>query len=107
MFVEVVRPIVDLISSLLRPMLLLVGAAGSVYCIFLGVKFAKAEEPQEQQKAKGALKNAIIGFVLIFVLMVALNLLMPRMIEWVNTSSTNAVTSGNIIAPTPTPTPRS
>ena len=46
-------------------------------------KFAKAEEPQDREKAKGALKNAIIGFVLIFVLILALKLLMPIMKQWV------------------------
>ncbi len=50
----------------------------------LGIKFAKAEEPQEHEKAKKSLKNAIIGFVLIFVLILVLNLLMPVMIDWVN-----------------------
>ena len=87
MFSQVVAPIVSLLNSLMGPLLALVGAAGALYCVVLGVKFAKAEEPQEQQKAKGALKNAIIGFVLIFVLILALNLLMPQMINWVNTQT--------------------
>ena len=85
MFADVVAPIVSLLNSLMGPMLALVGALGALYCVVLGVKFAKAEEPQEREKAKGALKNAIIGFVLIFVLILALNLLMPEMIKWVNT----------------------
>ena len=85
MFADVVKPIVSLLNSLMGPMLALVGALGALYCVVLGVKFAKAEEPQEREKAKGALKNAIIGFVLIFVLILALNLLMPEMIKWVNT----------------------
>ena len=84
MFAQVVAPIVSLLNSLMGPLLALVGAAGALYCVVLGVKFAKAEEPQEQQKAKGALKNAIIGFVLIFVLILALNILMPEMVKWVN-----------------------
>ena len=92
MFAEVVAPIVSLLNSLMGPLLALVGAAGALYCVVLGVKFARAEEPQEQQKAKGALKNAIIGFVLIFVLILALNLLMPAMINWVNQQ-----TGGNTI----------
>ena len=84
MFAQVVAPIVSLLNSLMAPLLALVGAAGALYCIVLGVKFAKAEEPQDREKAKGALKNAIIGFVLIFVLILALNILMPQMINWVN-----------------------
>ena len=84
MFNSVVAPIVELLNNILTPMLLIVGAAGSLYCVILGVKYAKAEEPQDREKAKGALKNAIIGFVLIFVLILALKLLMPILINWVN-----------------------
>ena len=87
MFDAVMAPVIGLIQSLMGPLLGLVGAVGSLYCIVLGVKFAKAEEPQEREKAKGALKNAILGFVLIFVLMLGLNILMPRMINWVAKNS--------------------
>lgn len=82
-FDGVVNPVVNLLNSLLTPLLAIVGAAGSLYCVFLGVKFAKAEEPQDREKAKTQLKNAIIGFVLIFVLMLALKVLMPSMSQWV------------------------
>lgn len=84
---EVVRPIITLLNQLAGPLLGLVGAVGSLYCILLGVKFAKAEEPQEREKAKSHLKNAIIGFVLIFALMIALNVGMGLMIDWVNESA--------------------
>ena len=83
MFNDVASPIIGLINSLLGPLLGIVGAAGAIYCVILGVKFAKAEEPQDREKAKGALKNAIIGFVLIFVLILALKLLMPELQLWV------------------------
>ena len=89
MFESVVTPIVSLLNSILTPMLLIVFAAGSLYCVVLGVKYAKAEEPQDREKAKGALKNAIIGFVLIFVLILALNLLKKPMVEWVNNNGGN------------------
>ena len=82
MFEDVASPIVQLIYSILGPLLAIVGAAGTIYCVVLGVKYAKAEEPQDREKAKGALKNAIIGFLLIFVLIVALRLLMPIMKRW-------------------------
>ena len=87
MFASVVAPIVSLLNSLMGPLLAIVGAVGALYCVILGVKYAKADEPQEREKAKGALKNAIIGFVLIFVLILALNLLMPIMIDWVNANA--------------------
>lgn len=83
----VVNPIISLLNSLLGPLLGLVGAIGSLYCVLLGVKFAKAEEPQEREKAKSHLKNAIIGFVLIFVLIVALKLGMAAMIDWLRSQN--------------------
>lgn len=81
---EVVSPIVDFLNDLMGPLLAIVGAIGALYCVILGVKFAKAEEPQARETAKTHLKNAIIGFVLIFILILALNLLMPVMSKWVN-----------------------
>ena len=83
----VVNPIISLLNSLLGPILGLVGAIGTLYCVLLGVKFAKAEEPQEREKAKAHLKNAIIGFVLIFVLIVALKLGMAAMIDWLKSQN--------------------
>ncbi len=83
-FKGVAAPIVALLNEMMTPLLAVVGAAGSLYCVVLGVKFAKAGEPQEREKAKTALKNAIIGFILIFVLILALNIMMPNMVQWVN-----------------------
>ena len=83
-----VKPIVALINSMMGPALALVGAIGSLYCVLLGVKFAKAEEPQDREKAKAHLRNAIIGFVLIFVLILALNLSINPLITWVEENTT-------------------
>ena len=87
-FEKMSKPIVDLLNSALPPLIAIVGAIGVIYCVFLGLKLAKAEEPQEREKAKGHLKNAIIGFVLIFVLMVALNVGIGPLSDWV-TNNTN------------------
>ena len=87
-FTAIVEPIVDLLETLLRPLMAVVGTVGSIYCILLGVKYIKAEEPQDREKAKQHLKSAIIGFILIFVLIVVLNLLMGPMMTWVENSTT-------------------
>ncbi len=96
-FNKVADPVVNLINSLLYPILAIVGAGGTIYCVSLGVKYAKAEEPQEREKAKTHLKNAIIGFALIFILIVALKILMPQLIEWMEetgaSSSSTAASS--------------
>ena len=82
MFQEIANPIINLLAQIITPLLGIVGAAGAIYCVILGVKFAKAEEPQDREKAKGALKNALIGFILIFVLLLALKILMPQLTNW-------------------------
>ena len=92
-FSSVVAPIVDLLNSMIAPMLLVVGAVGALYCILLGVKYARAEEPQDREKAKAHLKGAIIGFVLIFILIEALNLLLPVLNNWASQYYTTTLTT--------------
>lgn len=86
---NVTKPIMDLINSLLTPALLLTGSIGAIYCVIVGVKFAKADEQQEREKAKAGLKNAGIGFGLIFVLIAALKLGMQPLIDWVQSFNSN------------------
>ena len=83
-FEKVAEPIVKLLNLAVTTALAIVGALGAIYCIFLGAKLAKAEEPQDREKAKNSLKNAIIGFVLIFVLIVVLKIGMDSMQVWMS-----------------------
>ena len=92
-FTPVTTPIVGLINSLVNPLLLLVGAGGTIFCILLGVKFATAEEPQEKEKRKQSLKTAIIGFFLIFILVVALKLSINPLTTWMQNSTKGANTT--------------
>lgn len=85
-FETVSTPVISLLDMALTPALGIVGALGAIYCIILGAKLAKAEEPQDREKAKNSLKNAIIGFVLIFVLIVVLKLGMGAMQTWMQSS---------------------
>lgn len=88
-FEEAAEPVITLLNMALTPALAIVGALGAIYCILLGAKLAKAEEPQDREKAKNSLKNALIGFVLIFVLIVVLKIGMGAMQSWME----NAVKS--------------
>lgn len=69
---NIVQPLIDVCENVLPVLIAVIGAVGAIWCIILGVKYARAEDPQEHEKAKNGLKNAIIGFVLIFVLLIAL-----------------------------------
>ena len=92
-FETMTNPIVDLLNMVLGPALAIVGALGAIFCIILGVKYAKAEEPQDREKAKHSLKNAIIGFVLIFVLLVGLRIGLPAMTNWYENTASSASSS--------------
>ncbi len=96
-FMDIAQPIIDLLNMIIVPALLIVGALGSVFCIVLGVKYAKAEEPQDREKAKHSLKNAIIGFLIIFVLLVGINIALPAMTEWYTDTTGQSTTSDGIL----------
>ena len=80
----IIQPVLDICNSLVPIMLLIVGSVGALWCILLGVKYAKADDPQEHEKAKKGLVNAIIGFVLIFVLLIMLNIGTSVLTDWWN-----------------------
>lgn len=84
---KVTKPVINLMNSILNVLIPLVAAAGAIFCISLGIKYARAEEPQDREKAKSHLKNAIIGFILIFVLIVVLRLSTPALSKWMNNNS--------------------
>ena len=79
---SIIQPILDLCNTLVPILLAVVGAVGALWCILLGVKYAKADDPQEHEKAKKGLINAIVGFVLIFVLLIMLNIGTNVLKEW-------------------------
>ena len=79
---SIIQPVLDICNSLVPIMLLVVGSIGALWCILLGVKYAKADDPQEHEKAKKGLVNAIVGFVLIFILLIMLNIGTDVLIEW-------------------------
>ena len=88
---RLINPIIKLVNVFLPSLLTLVGTLGMVYCVILDIKYAKADDPQEHEKAKNGLKNAIIGFVLIFVLLVALQIGVNVMQNWWSTYPYDAI----------------
>lgn len=84
-FSPVIDPVLSVLDAILWPAIALVGAIGMIYCIVLGIKFAKSDEAGSREQAKKDLIGAIIGFSSIFVLMLALNILLPILQDWVTT----------------------
>ena len=82
-FNPIIQPVLDVLNAVLWPAIAIVGSVGSIYCVFLGLKIAKSDEQNSREKAKKDLIGAIIGFALIFVLIVALKIAMPILQDWV------------------------
>ncbi len=79
---KIISPILEVCKILVPALLAVVGAVGAIYCILLGVKYARASEPQEHENAKKALQHAIVGFVLIFVLLIMLQVGISIFTDW-------------------------
>jgi hypothetical protein len=82
-FNPVIQPVLEILNAILWPAIAVTGSAGAIYCVFLGIKIAKSDEQNSREKAKKDLLGAVIGFALIFVLIVALKIAMPILQDWV------------------------
>ncbi len=81
-FYNLILPILNLVNGYTGTLLLIVSSLGAIQCIFLGVRFAKAESAEELEQAKKNIRDFIIGFLLIFVLIVAMRAGMPGLCKW-------------------------
>ena len=81
---EITAPILGLLKNILNILIPIYTSGGAIFCVFLGVQYAKAEEPQEREKAKQHMKNAIIGFFLIFILIIVLDVGTNIFVQWMN-----------------------
>ena len=90
---RVFKPVVDILDAMLVPILILVGTAGSIYAIVLGVNFSKAESADKREEAKKRMINAIIGLVVTVLLLILLKLFTANaqaIADWINSFSTPA-----------------
>ena len=90
---RVFAPVVDILDAMLVPILILVGTAGSIYAIVLGVNFSKAESADKREEAKKRMINAIIGLVVTVLLLILLKLFTANaqaIADWINSFSTPA-----------------
>lgn len=86
-FNTILGPIVDILDAMLVPILIIIGTAGSIYAIILGVNFAKAESADKREEAKKRMINAIIGLVVTIVLLILLKIFTANaqtIANWIN-----------------------
>lgn len=68
--------------------LILVGACGAVYAIYVGVKMARAESSDQREEAKKRLINIIVAIVVTIALILFFNLLLPLILDSFNFTET-------------------
>lgn len=71
---DLAKQIFEYVSYILVPIMIVVGAAGIIYSVYLGINLARADSADKRQEAKARMINAIIGFVAIFVLVLLMYL---------------------------------
>ena len=71
----------DVLPPILYAILGVVGAAGSIYAIILGVNLAKADSEDARKTASTRLKNTLIGVAVLLVLILFINVLLPLILD--------------------------
>lgn len=64
-FSQVANTFQYVIQKVIAPILMIIGALGVVYCVYLGVLYAKAESAEKRKEIQGRLIGACIGAVII------------------------------------------
>ena len=69
------------LPGILYAILALVGGAGTVYAIILGVNLAKSDSDDKRKTASTRLKNTIIGVIVLLILVLFINLFLPMILK--------------------------
>lgn len=81
---EFLKTIVNVIESVLWPILIVVATVGTIYAIYLGINMAKAEEAGKRDEAKKHIVTVITAMAITVVMILAINLIViPNIPNWV------------------------
>ena len=58
------KNLVNVLNSVVAPILIVIGAVGIIYAIYLGVMLAKAENAEKREEAKKRIINVIVAIVI-------------------------------------------
>lgn len=96
--IEIIAPILNVLNSLLIPVIILLGTAGMIYVIVLGVQYTKAETADKRDEAKKRLINAAIGVVIMLVALILVKIFVANaasIFGWVKTTAGDTPAAGN------------
>ena len=69
------------LPTILYAVLAVVGGAGAVYAIVLGVNLAKSDNEEKRKTAMTRLKNTLVGVGVLLVLVLFINLALPEILK--------------------------
>lgn len=86
---NIIVPILKVLDQLLIPVIIILGVAGAIYGIVLGVQFSKAETADKRDETKKRLINAVIGVVIMLVALIGMKIFVANagtIFGWVDSS---------------------
>ncbi|MGN0961588.1 MAG: Mbov_0395 family pilin-like conjugal transfer protein [Christensenellales bacterium] len=87
---NVARNFHDTMLNIVTPILIVLGGLATIYAIYLGVMYAKAEDPNKRKEVQRRLIGAVVGVIIIIV-----GVILCTVIDWENIIKNN----GDLINP--------
>ena len=81
-----VYDLMQVMTTVLWVVLALVGAAGGIYAVYVGIKMARADSAEAREENKKRLINIVITIVVVIVLIIFFNVFLPMIIGAFTTS---------------------
>ncbi len=78
---EWVGKLLNTLSQVMWVALALVGAAGAVYAIYVGVKMARSESAEQREENKKRFINIIVSIIVVIVLILIFNVVVPMILS--------------------------
>ena len=69
------------LPNILYAILAIVGGAGTVYSVVLGVNLAKSENDEKRRYALYRLRNTLIGVALLLIIVIVINVALPEILR--------------------------
>ena len=69
------------LSTVLWVLLALVGAAGGIYALYVGIKMARADSAEARDENKKRLINIVVSIIVVIVLIIFFNTFLPAILD--------------------------
>ena len=76
-----VPDLMDVLGTVLWVLLALVGAAGGIYALYVGIKMARADSAEARDENKKRLINIVVSIVVVIVLILFFNGFLPMILD--------------------------